>query len=354
MKQVSIDEFMLLARQLPVLDVRSPAEYEHAHIPGAYSLPLFTDEQRKVVGILYKQEGQQQAIKSGLDYFGPRMRTMVEEVELIVQHHKSIATRSDSNGTNAVLVHCWRGGMRSAGVAWLLDLYGFKVNTLKGGYKTYRNYVLNQFSKSYNFRILGGHTGSGKTELLHYLQAAANKVIDLEGLAHHKGSAFGDLGEEKQPGQEMFENILASELYEISSKDPQDKPIWIEDESRRIGLVNLPESFWQQIRNAPLYFLDVPFAERLGYITAGYGRFNKEDLANAIKRIQKRLGGLNTKNALQYLNEDNFKECFGILLQYYDKFYKKGLAERIKGNMPVHTITCEIVNAESNSNKLPV
>src|SRR5690348_9334071 len=124
-KKLSITEFLKLSHQHPVLDVRSPGEYSHAHIPGAYSLPLFTDEERKVVGTTYKQQSREAAIKVGLDYFGPKMRSMVEEVEKLCE----------KRGGKTVLVHCWRGGMRSAGVAWLLDLYGFKVYTLVGGYK---------------------------------------------------------------------------------------------------------------------------------------------------------------------------------------------------------------------------
>ena len=146
--KLSITEYLKLSKDHPVLDVRSPGEFSHAHIPGAYSLPLFSDEERKVVGTAYKQENREKAIKIGLSYFGNKMVSMIEEVE------KLIADRKHSNISRSVLVHCWRGGMRSAGVAWLLDLYGFTVYTLSGGYKAYRNWVLKQFEGTYNIYVL--------------------------------------------------------------------------------------------------------------------------------------------------------------------------------------------------------
>ena len=212
-EKLHIEKFLELAKQHPVLDVRSPGEYTHAHIPGAYSLPLFTDEERKLVGTAYKQQSREQAIKLGLDYFGVKMRKMVEEVESVVSQQSAVGKGGAGLKTaNCILVHCWRGGMRSAGVAWLLDLYGFKVYTLVGGYKKFRNHVLETFNLPFNLKILGGYTGSGKTELLKTLKEKGERIIDLEGIAGHKGSAFGNIGLPKQPGQEMFENILALEL----------------------------------------------------------------------------------------------------------------------------------------------
>src|SRR5258706_12834898 len=141
-----IERFLELAKQHPVIDVRSPAEYKHAHIPGAYSLPLFTDEERKIVGTAYKQESRERAIKIGLDFFVPKMRKMEEETESAISNWQR-ANKNDDNlpVANCLLIYCWRGGMRSAGVAWLMDLYGFKVYTLTGGYKKFRNYVLDTF-----------------------------------------------------------------------------------------------------------------------------------------------------------------------------------------------------------------
>ena len=334
--QTPINEGLTLAGQDPVLDVRSPGEYALAHIPGAHSLPLFSDEERKVVGTAYKQQGREVAIKIGLDYFGIKMRSMIEAVEAIVHDHSEA-------GNKCVLVHCWRGGMRSAGVAWLLDLYGFKVHVLAGGYKAFRNCMLQQFERPLVLKVVGGYTGSGKTEVLKELESAGQRIIDLEGIAGHKGSAFGGIGIAPQPTQEMFENKLGMELYGIADAT---QPVWTEDESRRIGSVNIPNLLWDRMRWSPVYFLDIPFDERLNYITASYGLLDKEQLTAAIQRIQKRLGGLNAKNAIAHLQADEYKEAFSILLHYYDKYYGQDIEVRSK-SLSISRIACDAVNKEN-------
>lgn len=351
-KKITIQDFLQLAKQYPVFDVRSPGEYIHAHIPGASSLPLFTDEERKIVGTAYKQQGKQQAIKLGLDYFGVKMKAVVEEVEGIINSWRLAAgnqqlTKSQLPTANSVVLHCWRGGMRSAGVGWLLDLYGYQVYTLEGGYKAYRNWVLQQFEKDYDCKILGGYTGSGKTGLLKELKKNNQQVLDLEGLANHKGSAFGALGQPPQPSQEMFENILAIELNKLTGSN-----FYIEDESQRIGILNIPNPFWKTMRAKPVYFIDIPFEQRLDYITAEYGGHEKEKLVNAIIRIQKRLGPLETKTAIGFLIENNYKECFKILLLYYDKHYLKGLYNREDIAGLLNKIECSGVDILSNTKKI--
>jgi tRNA 2-selenouridine synthase len=333
--KVDIQEFLQLAASYPVIDVRSQGEFSHAHIPGAYSLPLFTDQERKVVGTTYKQVSREAAIKIGLDYFGVKMRHMVEEVEAFAK-------------AKTILVHCWRGGMRSAAVAWLLDLYGYKVYTLIGGYKAYRHWTLEVLNTRHPFLVLGGYTGSGKTCVLEELKQKGARVVDLEGIAHHKGSAFGAIGEEKQPSQEMFENEVASEIFNLIKKDPE-LPIWLEDESQRIGSVNIPNNLWEHMRTSKVYFLSIDFDKRLDYLVSTYGTFNKGDLAGAITRIQKRLGGLETKTALSFLVEDNMHECFRILLRYYDKQYQKGLNNRDNLESLLTVIPSERVDGESNA-----
>ncbi|MES2003869.1 MAG: tRNA 2-selenouridine(34) synthase MnmH [Bacteroidota bacterium] len=368
--RLNIEEFLSLAREHPILDVRSPGEFGHAHIPGAYSLPLFTDEERKVVGTAYKQESQQKAIKLGLDFYGVKMVKMVEEVEKLVGSMQ-LPVSSKKNElptatTNCILIHCWRGGMRSAGVAWLLDLYGFKVYTLAGGYKAYRKWVLAQFDKKYPITIVGGFTGSGKTEILHALAKKEQAIIDLEQLANHKGSAFGSLGQPAQPSQEMFENLLAGELkmiddrWQMAAKTDTASSnishltsnIWLEDESQRIGEVNIPNAFFKQMRDKQICFLQIPFEERLNFLVTHYGKFEKEKLVNAIIRIKKRLGGLETKNAVNFLIEDNVKACFAILLAYYDKFYLKSLQNRENFSSLFNKIELDTVSHEETAAKL--
>jgi tRNA 2-selenouridine synthase len=351
--KINIEQFLELAKQHPVIDVRSPGEYNHAHMPGAHSLPLFTDEERKIVGTVYKQESREQAIKIGLDFFGPKMRKMVEEVESLVGRRSSPVGSQESGAGSpltdlrVILVYCWRGGMRSGAVSWLLDMYGFKVYTLTGGYKKFRNLVLDTFKLPYNFNIIGGYTGSGKTEVLHALREKGERVIDLEDIAKHKGSAFGNIGLPKQPGQEMFENLLAQQLRAGLPTGA----IWLEDESQRIGLVNLPNDFWDTMRRSAVHFLDISFEERLKHIVEEYGSLDKQALLDAIGRIREKLGSLNAKIASQLLEEGNTIESFRILLKYYDKFYLKALHNRERLNSLLHSVECKSVSAE-NANRL--
>lgn len=345
-ERIDVESFLALSDQYPVLDVRSPGEYLHAHIPGALSLPLFTDEERKVVGTAYKQQSKQEAIKLGLDYFGVKMRKMVEEVERICG---SIESTDQPSVKRTILVHCWRGGMRSAGVAWLLDLYGYRVLTLIGGYKAYRNWAVAQFKLDFNFRVLGGYTGSGKTLLLHELEKRGKACIDLEALANHRGSALGALGEKSQPSQEMFENLLAASLIKAKSKE---EIIFIEDESQRIGNLQIPMPLWYTMRKKQVFFIEIPFEKRLDYITEAYAIHPLDALTDGVYRIQKRLGGLETKQAVQHIQERNFKEGFRILLNYYDKYYKKGLNNREEAESLIHYILSDDIDPITNANIL--
>jgi tRNA 2-selenouridine synthase len=314
--RIDIVSFLALAGQHPVLDVRSPGEYYHAHIPGAISFPLFSDEERKIVGTTYKQQSREEAIKIGLDFFGPTMKDRIVAAEKI------------ANGTKTLLVHCWRGGMRSGAIAWLLDLYGFKIYTLAGGYKAYRNWVLSSFKKEWPIAIIGGYTGSGKTELLQSLEKEGERVIDLETIASHKGSAFGSIGMPPQPGQEQFENNLATQLANFDSSLGNTQVLWMEDESQRIGLVNIPGDLWSTMRRSPVYFLDIPFEKRLEHIVEEYGVLDKQKLMDSIDRITKKLGHLQAQQAKDFLAAGNINACFEILLRYYDKLYEKSLHNR--------------------------
>src|SRR5688500_9299635 len=218
-EKLHIEEFLELAKHHQVIDVRSPGEFKHAHIPGAYNLPLFTDEERAAVGTAYKQDSREKAIKLGLEFFGPKMKGMVEEVEELIGNRQQAISNSPGKNLpidNCLLLYCWRGGMRSAGVAWLMDLYGFKAYSLIGGYKKFRSHVLETFKLPFQFKILGGYTGSGKTEVLKELKRKGEHVVDLEDIAKHKGSAFGNIGLPPQPTQEMIENILALELQKYA------------------------------------------------------------------------------------------------------------------------------------------
>lgn len=353
-RQIEVDEFLRLAVDFPVLDVRSPSEYHYAHIPGAFHFPLFTDEERAVVGTLYKQTSRRAAIRKGLDFFGPKLNLYIEEAEKIIDR-KNIASGHQDGREICVLVHCWRGGMRSAAIAWLLDVYGYTVMTLRGGYKEYRKWVLNQFEIERDIRCLGGYTGSGKTDILYCLQRVGCRVIDLENLARHKGSAFGAIGQSiPQPSQEMFENLLARELNNVTSDiDLANRNvIWLEDESQRIGTVNIPEGFWRQMKSNELVFIDIPFEQRLDYIIQGYGKLDRSQLLAAISRLQKKMGGLETKNAIGYLLDGDIHACFHILLKYYDKQYLKALDKKREGMKKLDVVVFDDVSPNVIAGKI--
>ncbi len=341
---ISINDFFSRAKSTPVIDVRSPAEYTHAHFPGAFSIPLFNDEERAKVGTAYKQVSREEAIKIGLEFFGPKMRGIVEEVEKIDQ---------GNGNSKTLLVYCWRGGMRSGAISWLLGLYGFDVYRLEGGYKTYRNYVLSLFENEYPLSLIGGYTGSGKTELLQSLSRHGEQIIDLEDLAKHKGSAFGNIGMPSQPGQEMFENLLAQKLKQaIENLEPGSR-IWLEDESQRIGHVNIPNAFWASMRKAPVSFIDIPFESRLDHLVQEYGTLDKQRMIEAVGRIRERLGGLEAKNTVDFLEKDDFQGAFRILLKYYDKWYLKGLHNRSGLDTLLSKISFENVGSVNARRLLP-
>jgi tRNA 2-selenouridine synthase len=309
---LDIQKFLSLSTEgVPVVDVRTPKEFEQGRIPGAINMPLFTNEERVVVGTLYKREGKQAAILKGLELVGPKMS------ELVIQ-----AQQQAKN--NAILVHCWRGGMRSGSVAWLLELYGLKVFTLKGGYKSFRKAVLTSFSKPFKIMILGGKTGSAKTPVLEKMAELGEQVLNLEKMAAHKGSAFGALGEKPQPSQEQFENELAIALQHIDEQ----KIVWLEDESRLIGKKVIPERLWNQMRSARTIYMQLPLEERVVYLSAEYGKFPREQLKEAIEKITKRLGHLQAKNALDALAENDLKTTCRICLSYYDRSYTHGVDQR--------------------------
>ena len=362
-EKIDIDNFLKLSEEFPVLDVRSPGEFNHAHIPSAYSVPIFTDEQRAIIGTAYLKESRQIAVNHGLNYFSERMKIIPEEISSIITEWQKnkVSPPSSSSEAGGLLIHCWRGGMRSEAVAWLMNLYGYKIYLLKGGYKEFRRWALSQFEKKYSLKVLGGYTGSGKTDVLKELKKEGKTIIDLEGLANHKGSAFGSLGEKPQPSHEMFENLLALELLKThdSNDNGEAHPknsnveIWIEDESVHIGRVGIPKIFWQQMRSSPLFFLDIPFDERVNYIANTYGAFDKNELTECILRIQKRLGGLDTKNAILFLSENNFKGAFSILLKYYDKMYAESLNNRENIQSLLNKVTCKKVE-NTNAEKLNI
>ena len=300
-----------LQEKLPLFDARSESEFNHASVPRAFNIPLLTDDHRKEVGTIYKQIGREAAVLKGFELAGPRFHEMIKNA-LVLAPQKS------------VMLYCWRGGMRSNILSWILGQNGFHVYLLKGGYKAFRNWAINSFKEPRKVLVLGGATGSGKTELLEQLSLNGEQVIDLENLAHHKGSAFGALGKPKQPSNEMFENKIALEWTKFN----KDLPVWLENESRNIGCCMLPEPVYILIRDSELVEINVGDKNRKERITRDYGCFPADTLAEITNKIQKRLGPQHAKQAIELLQSGDFAGWLEIILAYYDKLYNYGTTQR--------------------------
>ena len=309
MKSLSSSDFLVQSQQHLLLDVRSPKEFQQGHIPHAHNLPLFENDERTRVGTTYKQRSKAAAIEEGLELVGPKMATFARFVKPLVRGNK-------------ILVHCWRGGMRSGSMAWLFELLGYEVYTLRGGYKAYRNFVLETTAQEAQYIVIGGYTGSGKTPLLQHLQQLGEQIIDLEKLAHHKGSAFGGVLEKEPPTSEQFENNLCGDFLLLDKT----KRIWLEVESRNVGRCYMPLGFWQQLRKSPLLVLEISVEARLQQVLQDYGQASITELEDCFLKIERRLGNEAMKTALHFLQEKNLKAAAAIALHYYDKTYAHSLS----------------------------
>jgi tRNA 2-selenouridine synthase len=309
--RITIHDLIKMPGSISFIDVRTPAEFGDGHIPGAFNIPLFSNEERAQVGKTYKQLGKEAAILLGFDLTGAKWSGFIRKALEIAPHKK-------------IVVHCWRGGMRSAAMAWALDLYGFDVHLLEGGYKSYRRWALRQFEQAYSLWVIGGRTGSGKTRILHQLRTEGEQVIDLEELAQHRGSTYGTVNKLVQPSQEQFENNLAWELRAMD----RSRRIWIEDESVTIGKRLIPRPLWSQLQKTLLFDLQVPEEQRVQALVKEYGSLDKDFLIECTDRIRKRLGLEQTKQAIAAIREDDMDEFIRLVLVYYDKTYRLGLDAR--------------------------
>lgn len=301
----------LLAKYTVILDARTPKEFDQGHIPGAINFPLFSNEERHHVGLCYKEKGKDEAVKLGLRFVGPRMAGFIDEAEKLSPDRKA-------------LLYCWRGGMRSGSLSWLLKTAGFEIDLIPGGYKTWRRFVLDSFEQPLLLLNLSGYTGVGKTEVLAALADQGEQVLDLEGIANHRGSAFGQMGE--QPTTEHFENEVAAKLLSFDLS----KPIWVEDESRSIGKIYMPSALTEQMRNADMVLVDRDRSERIESICKLYGQAEIAELIAAFERIERRMGGQFTKAAIEHLNQGDLAAAADLALRYYDKGYEHSRNRRKK------------------------
>ena len=321
-----------------IIDVRSPVEFAAGHIPGAVNIPLFSDEERAAVGTLYADSGRDAALEKGLEFVGPKMAGFVRRV-------KELLAGENDEAKPIAYVHCWRGGLRSQSFAWLLDLAGIEVRVLEGGYKGFRKIAHRRIGQRHNMVILSGLTGAGKTEFLIALQDQGEQIIDLEGLANHRGSSFGAIGLGHQPTTEQFENRLFAALELLDSN----RRIWVEDEGSRLGHVVVPSRFVKQIRRAPAVFLDVPKERRLDNLMREYGDLDREGLITATRGIEKRLGGQNMIDAIKAIESGDLRTAADISLSYYDRSYLKAFSNLPREqsiNLPTEGLDNDTVVAE--------
>ena len=257
-----------------VIDVRSPGEFALDHLPGAVNLPVLSDAERAEIGTIYVQDSRFKARRLGAAYVA----------ENVGRHLRDAL--ADQPGGFAPLVYCWRGGMRSNAMATILSQVGWRTTVLEGGYKTYRRHVsarLYDGTLDLDFVLLDGHTGAGKTELLGHLAARGLQVLDLEGLAEHRGSLFGALGGRPQPSQRLFESRL---LGQLDALDPS-RPVVAEAESSKIGERMLPPALWTRLAQAPCIELIASPSDRAGYLVSAYAELtaDRAALEAAIARL---------------------------------------------------------------------
>ena len=301
-----------------IIDVRSPAEYQEDHIPGAINLPVLSDQQRSEVGTVYKQRSRFEARRLGAQYV----------TENIAAHLATYFT--NRSAAYRPLLYCWRGGMRSESMATILSAVGWRCTLVEGGYRTWRRLVhaeLYERQCSLPLVLLDGRTGSGKTELLQRLKDRGTQIIDLEGLAGHRGSIFGGFTEIEQPSQKMFETNLYQQLMALDTS----KPIMVEAESRYIGRRLVPVRLMESMLSAPWIEVRASADSRTPYLVKTYSDVISTEgrLASAIEALRRYHDRETIERWRQLEASSNYPELAGELMrEHYDPLYDRHLKNR--------------------------
>ncbi len=317
--KISLDQALSFRdRGAVLIDVRSPAEYAESTIPGAINIPLFTDDERAEIGTMYKQVGKQEARFRGIEIVAPKIPVFIHQA-------REAAEKSDL----PLVVFCWRGGERSRAMTSFFDLAGIPAMQIEGGHKQFRNHVLSYFAAAAWGRllVLRGLTGVGKTLILKRLKQDGYPVVDLEGLANHRGSAFGNLGLPVQPGQKMFEALLWDELRKI----PADGYVLIEGESRHIGRVLLPKALHSAMQSETSIWLKAEMASRVRCILDDYPARDdmRQEFEKPILAIKDKLGGEAVGQMLELLHAGQWEELVqDLMVRYYDPLYQHTFPDR--------------------------
>jgi tRNA 2-selenouridine synthase len=296
-----------------LIDARSPGEFAVDHVPGAMNLPVLYDAERTEVGTIYAHESRFKARRVGAAYVA---RNVARHLETAL---------ADKPGSFRPLVYCWRGGMRSNAMATILAQVGWRTAVLAGGYRTYRREVtarLYEGAPDFRVVLLDGHTGAGKTEVLHRLAEREVQVLDLEGLAEHRGSLLGRLPGRDQPSQKMFESRL---LAAIERLDPR-RPVVVEAESSKVGERMIPPLLWQAMTAAPRITLAAPVAARARHLVQAYRDLadDPEDLKANLARLPSRPGRRRVDEWLKLVEQGAAEALAADLIeQHYDPAYRR-------------------------------
>lgn len=316
-REITVEE--ALKKSYRFIDTRTPEEFEEFHIPAAYNVPLFSGEERKKVSKVYYEKGEKEARLYALEIVGPKLHKIVRKVKEIKEKE------------GKVVVYCWRGGLRSLAVAAICTLAGVNVPRLVGGYRAFRQYILKRIAEILEGKkliVLYGPTGCGKTRIVRILKEKGYPVIDLEGLAGHRGSVFGGIGLQ-QPSQKMFDALMWQEVERL-----KDSPcILVEGESRKIGKLFIPEPFWKAMQKGEKIYIELPLEERVRISMEDYGvdRFSPEVYLGALSRIKKILGDEKYRKIEKLIQEKRYPEAVTeLMVNYYDKLYSRSTPPEVK------------------------
>lgn len=302
-----------------IIDARTPGEYADDHVPSARNLPVVYQEDFAKVGILHKQDTHRAYLLG------------VSAALKVISDHISTHI-ADYKPTDRMLVYCFRGGKRSKLWADTLRTIGFRVDTIKGGWKAYRRWVIANLgvaAKSFEYRVIAGSTGTGKTRLLAALEAEGEQVLDLEGLAKHRGSLIGSIPGVEQPPQKLFDSLLFEKLRSFS----QDRYIWVESESKKIGRIQLPASLHEAMHTSPVYFLDAPIEERVRLWHEDYGHFEKDlqSMLNGMRAVVEIVGNDLFKKWRELADQGRSSDLFrSMMVDYYDRLYRVSLKKNYR------------------------